>query len=88
MGRVPEGWTSIIQRIDIAGDDSFEKNELLGFHGEMHDSVILFNVKEGTCQDPIKPVSYHSHYSTVGSNDSYKIDSLTLAQYKYYDFAR
>jgi len=57
MGRVPEGWTSIIQRIDIAGDDSFEKNELLGFHGEMHDSVILFNVKEGTCQDPIKPRS-------------------------------
>ncbi|CBY23422.1 unnamed protein product [Oikopleura dioica] len=46
-----------LQRIDIAGDDSLEKSELLGFHDEYYDNVILFNVKEGTCQDPIKPSS-------------------------------
>ncbi len=32
-----------IQRIDIAGDDSLEKSELLGFHDESYDNVILFN---------------------------------------------
>ncbi|CBY40922.1 unnamed protein product, partial [Oikopleura dioica] len=46
-----------IQRIDIAGDDSLEKSELLGFHDEYYDNVRIFNVKEGTCQDPIKPPS-------------------------------